>query len=134
MTKKKKVLENQTLPIYICRGDRIRTCDTLVPNQVRYRAALHPECKTFLKCGCKDMHFNWILQILELLFDNILLYEYFLKHLDAFFHLFFGMCGHQSKSDKRVLRCACWRNDRVDEHAIVERKFRDNESLIESRT
>ena len=26
-----------------CRGDRIRTCDTLVPNQVRYRAALHPE-------------------------------------------------------------------------------------------
>ena len=25
------------------RGDRIRTCDHLVPNQVRYRTALHPE-------------------------------------------------------------------------------------------
>ena len=25
-----------------CRGDRIRTCDHLVPNQARYRAALHP--------------------------------------------------------------------------------------------
>ncbi len=25
-----------------CRGDRIRTCDHLVPNQVRYRTALHP--------------------------------------------------------------------------------------------
>ena len=27
----------------VCRGDRIRTCDTLLPKQVRYRAALHPE-------------------------------------------------------------------------------------------
>ena len=25
------------------RGDRIRTCDPLVPNQVRYQTALHPE-------------------------------------------------------------------------------------------
>ena len=25
-----------------CRGDRIRTCDPLVPNQMRYRAALLP--------------------------------------------------------------------------------------------
>ena len=24
------------------RGDRIRTCDPLVPNQMRYQAALHP--------------------------------------------------------------------------------------------
>lgn len=28
---------------FTCRGDRIRTCDHLVPNQARYRAALHPE-------------------------------------------------------------------------------------------
>ena len=28
-----------------CRGDRIRTCDHLVPNQVRYRTALRPEQK-----------------------------------------------------------------------------------------
>ena len=26
------------------RGDRIRTCDHLVPNQVRYRTALRPDC------------------------------------------------------------------------------------------
>ncbi len=26
-----------------CRGDRIRTCDHLVPNQVRYRTALRPD-------------------------------------------------------------------------------------------
>ena len=26
----------------LCRGDRIRTCDHLVPNQTRYRTALHP--------------------------------------------------------------------------------------------
>ena len=25
-----------------CRGDRIRTCDSLLPKQVRYRTALHP--------------------------------------------------------------------------------------------
>ena len=27
----------------VCRSDRIRTCDPLVPNQIRYRTALHPE-------------------------------------------------------------------------------------------
>ena len=27
---------------FLCRGDRIRTCDHLVPNQERYRATLHP--------------------------------------------------------------------------------------------
>ncbi len=30
------------LSISFCRGDRIRTCDHLVPNQERYRTALHP--------------------------------------------------------------------------------------------
>ena len=29
----------------ISRGDRIRTCDPLVPNQVRYRAAPLPEAR-----------------------------------------------------------------------------------------
>ena len=33
----------QALDFQSCRGDRIRTCDRLVPNQKRYRAALHPE-------------------------------------------------------------------------------------------
>src|SRR5947209_7626162 len=35
----------------ICREDRIRTCGPLVPNQVRYRAALLPEQKIFPKPG-----------------------------------------------------------------------------------
>ena len=30
-------------PVICCREDRIRTCDPLVPNQVRYRPALLPE-------------------------------------------------------------------------------------------
>ena len=29
--------------VLLCREDRIRTCDPLVPNQVRYRPALLPE-------------------------------------------------------------------------------------------
>lgn len=33
------------------RGDRIRTCDHLVPNQVRYRAALLPELFC-MYCAC----------------------------------------------------------------------------------
>ena len=35
------------------RGDRIRTCDHLVPNQVRYRTALRP----VLVLRCKDIYF-----------------------------------------------------------------------------
>ncbi len=34
---------NRTCLSEISRGDRIRTCDHLVPNQVRYRTALRPE-------------------------------------------------------------------------------------------
>jgi hypothetical protein len=30
------------LVLFIGRGDRIRTCDFFVPNEARYRAALHP--------------------------------------------------------------------------------------------
>ena len=47
-----------TLKIDDCRGDRIRTCGRLVPNQERYRAALHPVAilkwkKSFPNCECK---------------------------------------------------------------------------------
>ena len=45
--------------LHRCRGDRIRTCDHLVPNQVRYRTALRPEKQ------CKGTHFFAILQIKE---------------------------------------------------------------------
>ena len=38
------------------RGDRIRTCDHLVPNQERYRAALHPALSDSHLCDCKGTH------------------------------------------------------------------------------
>ena len=39
-----------------CRGDRIRTCDHLVPNQERYRTALHPVLKkAILKQSSSDL-------------------------------------------------------------------------------
>ena len=41
--KEKRLHKNVSL---FSRGDRIRTCDHLVPNQARYRTALHPvSCK-----------------------------------------------------------------------------------------
>ena len=43
VSKKVKCLIIKHLTTLKSRGDRIRTCDRLVPNQERYRAALHPE-------------------------------------------------------------------------------------------
>ena len=39
--------------IFLCRDDKIRTCGLFVPNEARYRAALHPE--TF--CAAKVLLF-----------------------------------------------------------------------------
>lgn len=59
--------KNNPLTFYVVRGlskgrgDRIRTCGRLVPNQERYRAALHPECfmgSDFLNCGAKVSLFS----------------------------------------------------------------------------
>ena len=50
--------------LFTCRGDRIRTCDHLVPNQARYRTALHP----VFNCECKGNHIFLHLQILRQLF------------------------------------------------------------------
>ena len=86
------------IPHYICRGDRIRTCGRLFPNQERYRAALHPVAllgKCFPRvCVCKGTTFFRDMQIFRQLFNNILLFEYFFEYLYASFHLFFGMSGH----------------------------------------
>ena len=35
--------ESQQETLFYGRDDRIRTCDPLVPSEVRYQAALHPE-------------------------------------------------------------------------------------------
>ena len=51
-------LLNYSLFREFCRGDRIRTCDHLVPNQVRYRTALRPA----IKMCCKDNAFFYIVQ------------------------------------------------------------------------
>ena len=72
LLKKKEVLEHQALQISICRGDRTRTCDTLVPNQVRYRTALHPECHPFSELRCKGINIILTLQIKEHLFYHLL--------------------------------------------------------------
>ena len=86
------------IPHYICRGDRIRTCGRLVPNQERYRAALHPVAilgnAVPRICGCKGTTFFRDMQIFLQLFNNILLFKYFFEYLNASFHLFFGMSGH----------------------------------------
>ena len=56
------------------RGDRIRTCDHLVPNQERYRAALHPAL--FLNCGCKGKFFFLFLQtIFHFFLKKILFFD-----------------------------------------------------------
>ena len=55
-------------PSLFCRGDRIRTCGRLVPNQERYRAALHPEYASFRICVCKGNAFSENLQILSYYF------------------------------------------------------------------
>ena len=123
--KETQVIENQQLGFLQSRGDRIRTCDTLVPNQVRYRAALHPESISFLKCGCKGMHFISNMQVLQVLFYYILLNEDFLKHLNAFFHLVDGVCCHKREPDQRVLWSTCRWNDGIDKHTVVEGKFGD---------
>jgi hypothetical protein len=49
---------------FIRREDRIRTCDPLVPNQVRYRPALLPETATNLQMGSKGSELNFMSQII----------------------------------------------------------------------
>ncbi len=51
-SKAKKSADNRRL-IFLCRDDKIRTCGLFVPNEARYRAALHPEPV----CGCKSTIF-----------------------------------------------------------------------------
>ena len=78
-----------------CRGDRTRTCDSLVPNQERYQLRYTSVALTqklfLLFCGCKGTNFFWFLQIFSQLFYNILFNKYFFQYHDASFHLFFGM-------------------------------------------
>ena len=53
---------------FFCREDRIRTCDPLVPNQVRYRPALLPGAIWLLRKGCKNKGISWKQPTLLLLF------------------------------------------------------------------
>ena len=57
IAKRKKIASLCEEAIIFCRGDRIRTCDRLVPNQMRYRAALHP-ANSFVLSGCKITRFS----------------------------------------------------------------------------
>ena len=63
-----------------CRGDRIRTCGRLVPNQERYRAALHPECfigSVFLNCGAKVSLFSVMAKCFACFFSVMVLLSVF---------------------------------------------------------
>ena len=81
------IKKNNPLTFYVVRGlskgrgDRIRTCGRLVPNQERYRAALHPVAilgnAVPRICGCKGTTFFRDMQIFQQLFNNILLFKYF---------------------------------------------------------
>ena len=92
-----------------CRGDRTRTCDILVPNQVRYQLRYAP---------------NYFL------FNDSLLDKDLLQSLDRTLHLLLCMCGHQSIAHECILRSTCGRDDRIDEHASLEGKSGNEERLI----
>ena len=113
-----------------CRGDRIRTCDHLVPNQARYRAALHPEKRTFPFCECKGTLFSSNMQIFLQLFDNSLFFEYFFQRLHSTFNLLFRMCGHKCKTYQRILWCTCRRYHRINEYTSIKSKFSHKECFI----
>ena len=49
-------MEKISIHLFISRGDRIRTYDPLVPNQVFYRTELHPET-SFSKAVAKVIIF-----------------------------------------------------------------------------
>ena len=65
-----------------------------------------------------------------LLLNNFQCLENAGKLFDGDIHLFFGVGGHQCKTEQGVLRCASWRNHRVDEDAFVECHLGGKESLF----
>ncbi len=78
----------------LCRGDRTRTCDSLVPNQERYQlryTSLLTQRLSLLFCGCKGNNFFRVVQIFLQLFYNFLLSEYFCEYLNTSFNLLFCM-------------------------------------------
>lgn len=56
----------------LCRDDRIRTCDLVVPNDARYRAALHPEVPIWER-KCKKVFYLLPIFIYILFCGNVLL-------------------------------------------------------------
>ena len=72
--------------LVIGRGDRIRTCDHLVPNQVRYRTALHP------------------VTVYIFLFNNLQLLKNRYHNLQCSVNLLFSMCSHKRETYERILR------------------------------
>ena len=69
-----------------CRGDRIRTCDHLVPNQVRYRTALRPDAlaKTVLPNASAKL--VTILALCKFLWENVADAQLFFDYPDYIFH------------------------------------------------
>ena len=84
---------NDDASSFLCRGDRIRTCDLLVPNQERYRTALHPETHTPCLSRAKIL-LKFSTTSVSSTFYEAQLGKNLLQNLHAAFHLLLGMGSH----------------------------------------
>ena len=90
------------------------------------------------KCKCGEICFHRICIIKQtkhpykvfVLFYHNLLYKYLLQYLYRAVYLLLCMCRHERISYQRVCRSASRRHDRIDEHATLESKGRDEECLV----
>ena len=119
---KKPLIHYESAVYYFSRGDRTRTCDSLVPNQERYQ--LRYTSKNF--AGAKVQNSSDTRKYFERkLLDNSLLNEDFLQSGNRTVNLLLGVGGHQRITHQSILRSTSGRNDRVNEYASLEGKCRD---------
>ena len=98
------------------RGDRTRTCDSLVPNQERYQLRY----TSLPKIGCKITNNFRPKQILSQLFDNSLLNKDFFQGNHRTVNLLLRMSSHQCITHQSILRRTSRRYDRINKHTSFE--------------
>ena len=69
-------------------------------------------------------------QIFFNLFNYSKILEHLLQNLHAPLYLLLCMSSHKCEAYERILRCASWRDNGVDEHAVVESELRNLECLV----
>ena len=110
------------------RGDRTRTCDSLVPNQERYQLRYTSILRMLFRKALQRYCFfltlaNFSAIIFEktsILLNNALFYEDFFQYCYRAIHLILSMRSHQCIAYEGILRCTCRRNNRVDKHTCLE--------------